>query len=67
MGRAVGGRALGRGGLAFVVLTLACAAAWAAGWGIVAAVSGLAAFAIASAVAGVDSRRAGDWTSVPPR
>jgi len=60
-------RAPVRAGVAVCVLTLAAATLWALGFDAVAGVLAIVAFAVGGAVAGADSRRAGDWTSAPRR
>jgi hypothetical protein len=49
-------------GMSVVALLAVCVVAWSTGLGIVAAVTGLAAVSTAAVVAGVDSRRPGDWS-----
>jgi hypothetical protein len=58
-------RSLGRearAGLWVIALLAATLLAWIAGWGWIAVVTGPAVLGIAARVAGVDSRRPGDWT-----
>ena len=55
-------RPLGYSGLLVVALVLAALGSWVEGWTVLAWLSGLVAFAIGAAVAGTDSRRAGNWT-----
>jgi hypothetical protein len=53
-----------RAGVVSFLLIALTAVAWMAGWGAVAALSGLTAFAIVAAAAGEDSRMPGDWRDV---
>ena len=58
---------LERTGLLVCVLAIVSVAAGAAGWGGLAGLAGFGAFSAGAAVAGADSRRAGDWSSTPRR
>jgi hypothetical protein len=58
------GDAGARAGMVSFLLMVLTAVAWVAGWGAVAALSGLIAFAIVAAAAGEDSRMPGDWRDV---
>jgi len=58
-------RPLGYAGPLVVALVAVALGSWIEGWVALAWLSGLAAFAIGAAAAGVDSRRSGNWTASP--
>jgi hypothetical protein len=57
--------AIGRAAASVIGLTAVSAAAWIAGWGLIAALAALGAFALGAATAGTDTRSAGNWTPRP--